>query len=268
MDIRMDTKEGRSYFSSISARSTAERYLRLMKACLAGVVNEDPGIPFARSSTEAGIRYDECRRKIGGDLPLTALTMAGTERLNTLRWIVESVLDEGVPGDLFEAGVWRGGASMLMKAVLQAYDVQDRYVWLADSFEGMPTPNLEAYPIDAEWETWAGKIAVPLESVRANFARYRLLDDRVRFLKGWFRDTLPAAPIERLAVLRMDGDLYESTMDILNALYHRVSPGGFVIIDDYMWASCRRAVHEFRERHGIHEEIVNGDRAGAYWRVR
>lgn len=72
-----------------------------------------------------------------------------------------------------------------------------------------------------------------LEEVQENFRRYNLLDDQVQFLKGWFCDTLPTAPIEKLAVLRLDGDLYESIMDGLNALYDKVSPGGFIIVDDY-----------------------------------
>ena len=77
-------------------------------------------------------------------------------------------------------------------------------------------------------------LAVPEEEVKANFRRYGLLDDQVRFLPGWFKDTLQDAPIDRIAVLRLDGDLYESTIQALDALYPRVSPGGFCIIDDYL----------------------------------
>ena len=94
-------------------------------------------------------------------------------------------------------------------------------------------------------------LMVGADQVRANFDRYGLLDDQVRFLEGWFADTLPMAPIEQLAILRLDGDLYESTMDALVPLYEKVSPGGFVIVDDYgAWEPCRKAVDDFRAQHG------------------
>ena len=106
-----------------------------------------------------------------------------------------------------------------------------------------------------------------MERVRANFERYGLLDKQVCFLKGWFRDTLPKAPIGRLSVIRLDGDLYESTMDALVNLYPKLSRGGYVIIDDYgALEPCSRAVHEYRRLHGITDEIHPVDWTGAYWR--
>jgi O-methyltransferase len=110
-------------------------------------------------------------------------------------------------------------------------------------------------------------LAVPLERVRELFARYGLLDDRVRFLPGWFADTLPRAPIERLALLRIDADLYESTGDALAALYDKVSSGGFVIVDDYgCIPACRTAVDEFRAARGIQEPLEIIDWTGVFWR--
>ena len=95
-----------------------------------------------------------------------------------------------------------------------------------------------------------------------------MLDDQVKFLKGWFCDTLPTAPIERIALLRMDGDLYSSTMDALKYLYPKVSPGGYVIVDDYnSWAACRQAVNEYRLEHGIHEALIPVDPHAVYWKV-
>ena len=111
------------------------------------------------------------------------------------------------------------------------------------------------------------QLAVPLERVQDNFRRYGLLDQQVRFLKGWFRDTLPTAPIERLAVLRLDGDLYESTIQALDGLYHKLSVGGFVIVDDYgNVPACRQAVHDFRAEHGITDPIQPIDWGGVFWR--
>jgi hypothetical protein len=95
-----------------------------------------------------------------------------------------------------------------------------------------------------------------------------LLDELVRFLEGFFAETLPNAPVNRLALLRADGDMYSSTMDILNNLYSKMSAGGFVIIDDYGSVSaCRTAVDEFRTTHGIHAPIHQIDSTGVYWRV-
>jgi len=192
----------------------------------------------------------------------------GRQRLTNVRQAVETVLAEGVPGDLIETGVWRGGVTILMRGILEAWDDRHRRVWVADSFEGLPAPNVDEYPDDAGHDmSGVPTLMVGADRVRANFERYDLLDDRVRFLEGWFADTLPVAPIEHIAVLRLDGDLYESTMDALTPLYDKVSAGGFVIVDDYgAWEPCRKAVDDFRSERGITDEIVEVDWTGIYWR--
>jgi O-methyltransferase len=194
--------------------------------------------------------------------------MIGLKRLANLRMCVESVLDEGVPGDLIETGVWRGGATIFMRAIMKTHGVTHRLVWVADSFAGLPQPDTARYPHDEGVTLHRfSQLAVPLECVQENFRRYGLLDAQVRFLRGWFRDTLPTAPIERLAVLRLDGDLYESTIQALDGLYAKLSVGGFVIIDDFgNVAACRQAVHDFRANHGITEPIQPIDWGGASWR--
>ena len=157
---------------------------------------------------------------------------------------------------------------MIVLGILAAWGDIDRRVWVADSFQGLPTPDTEAFPADEGHDlSGVATLAVSAEQVQANFARYDLLDDQVQFLEGWFRDTLPTAPIEHLAVLRLDGDLYESTMDALDALYPKVSIGGYVIVDDYgAWEPCRKAVDDYRRAHGITDEIVKVDWTGVYWR--
>ena len=195
--------------------------------------------------------------------------MIGLRRLDNLQYCVETVLRDGVAGDLLEAGVWRGGASIFMRAVLAVHGNTDKMVWCADSFQGLPRPDLTQYPDDkVSWWHLATDLAVPIEKVKANFARYGLLDEQVQFLAGWFKDTLPHAPIKALSVIRLDGDMYESTMDGLTNLYHKLSPGGFLIVDDYGLPedSCRRAVHDFRASNGIADPIVDVDGYGAYWR--
>lgn len=204
----------------------------------------------------------------GGDWPPTAHTMIGIKRLNNLETCVVSVITEGVPGDLVETGVWRGGASIFMRAVLKAYSEVDRIVWLADSFEGLPPPNPDKYPADSGDNLHSfPELAISLDTVKANFARYGLLDNQVRFLKGWFSVTLPSAPIDSIAVLRLDGDMYESTMDALTSLYRRVSPGGYVIVDDYHnIPACKAAVDDFRRANDITESLCDIDWTGVYWR--
>lgn len=222
----------------------------------------------------AGVRvvrprpFDPRARALGRDWPPTALTMVGLRRLDNLQQCVEDVLRRGVPGDLMEAGAWRGGATILMRAVLKAHGVTDRRVWVADSFAGLPPPDPQRYPADAGLRlNEHAYLAVGLEQVRANFARYGLLDEQVVFLKGWFRDTLPGCAVERLAVLRLDGDLYQSTWEALEHLYPRLSPGGYLIVDDYgAVEACRRAVHDYRERHGISDPVLPVDDWGVYWR--
>jgi O-methyltransferase len=155
-----------------------------------------------------------------------------------------------------------------MRAILAAYGVRDRTVWVADSFQGLPPPNPDRYPADRGFDfTPFDVLSVPLEEVKGNFARYGLLDDQVRYLKGWFRDTLPRAPIEKLAVLRLDGDLYESTMDALMSLYPKLSAGGYVIVDEYnAFAPCRQAVDDYRAEHGITDRMLPVDWEAVYWR--
>jgi hypothetical protein len=236
---------------------TRDLYLDLLKKCLTRAAFEDGG------SVDLAVREE------GRDWPAEAETMIGLRRLDNLEQCIQTVLEAGVPGDLIETGVWRGGATILMRAVLKAWGDTERTVWVADSFAGLPHPDAETYPADAKSSFWEySELAVSEDEVRANFVRYGLLDDQVCFLKGWFRDTLPIAPIERLAVLRLDGDMYESTIVALRALFPKVSPGGFVIVDDYgAVPACRKAVDDFRTENGIVEPLVTIDWTGAYWQL-
>jgi len=128
--------------------------------------------------------------------------------------------------------------------------------------------NPQLYPHDAGLNLYQfPQLAVSLELVKSYFARYGLLDAQVQFLQGWFRDTLPTAPVQQLALLRVDGDMYESTTDVLKNLYSKVVSGGFVIIDDYQdIPACRQAVEDYRHAHQIAEPIIPIDWTGVYWR--
>jgi hypothetical protein len=239
-------------------------YLDAMERILCNTIYRDANI----LPTGGEEPHDPQRRAIGLDWPTQAFTMVGSARLGHLRWCAETLVNENVPGDLIEAGVWRGGASIMMRAVLEAYGVTDRRVWLADSFRGLPAPNPDRYPLDEimHFETFSG-LAVSVDAVQENFRRFGLLDESVRFVEGWFSDTLAHVEAERFALIRLDGDLYESTTNALNALYPKLSPGGFVVVDDYgAFEACRGAVHDYRDRHSIGDKISTIDWTGVYWR--
>jgi O-methyltransferase/8-demethyl-8-(2,3-dimethoxy-alpha-L-rhamnosyl)tetracenomycin-C 4'-O-methyltransferase len=141
-------------------------------------------------------------------------------------------------------------------------------VFVADSFAGLPPPDADSFPADTgDIHHTFDPLAVSRSQVEDNFRRYGLLDDRVVFLEGWFKDTLPQAPIDQIAVLRLDGDMYESTIQALDALYHKVSYGGFVIVDDYVLPPCAQAITDFRAKHGIGSTILPIDGSGVWWRV-
>jgi O-methyltransferase/8-demethyl-8-(2,3-dimethoxy-alpha-L-rhamnosyl)tetracenomycin-C 4'-O-methyltransferase len=237
-------------------------YLDLMVKSLLALIYEDP----AQDPWSKGTFQREKRRR-GLDWPLKAHSMIGEMRMGNLRAATEHVIKHSIPGDLIETGVWRGGATIFMRAILKAYGVTDRVVWVADSFEGLPPPEPDRFPADSgDRHHTFSELAVSLEEVKGNFDKYGLLDDQVRFLKGWFKDTLPTAPIDRLSVLRLDGDMYQSTIEAITALYDKVSIGGVVIVDDYgAVPGCRQAVHDFRDSHQIQEPIRDIDGKGVYW---
>ena len=197
-----------------------------------------------------------------------AETMVGLKRLNNIQECFIDILNNNIQGDLIETGAWRGGGTIFMRALLEVFDVKDRKVWVADSFEGLPNPNGEKYEMDKNSTYHAmDELSVSLDQVKKNFQKYGFLDEQVHFLKGWFKDTLPDAPIDRIALLRLDGDMYESTMDALTHLYPKLSKGGYILIDDYGAVKmAKQAVKDYRNLNNISEEIKHVDWTGVYWK--
>lgn len=198
------------------------------------------------------------------------MSMVGMKRLDNIQMSVETILTENIKGDLIETGVWRGGSVLLMKAILAANNEIDRKVFLADSFQGIPPVDLDAYPDDAI-HSGSDNMTVLKENsvseVRGFFERMNLLDDKVIFLEGWFEDTLATITTDSIAILRLDGDIYKSTWEALVNLYHKVSAGGFIIVDDYYsWEGCRKAVDNFRSQNDIQDQIIEVDWTCVYWR--
>lgn len=180
--------------------------------------------------------------------------------------MVERTIQENVPGDYIETGVWRGGACILMRGILAAYGITDRWVYCADTFVGLPRPDPK-FPADKRDRLYLFReLAVSEDAVRRNFAAYDLLDDKIVFLKGLFADTLPKLSNRAFALIRLDGDMYGSTWDALINLYDRVSPSGFVIIDDYGGLrNCARAVHDFLDQRGLRVKIQPIDESCVWW---
>ena len=211
---------------------------------------------------------DPKKRAVGHDWPPYAETMVGSARLANVLDSTTRAIADGVPGDFVETGVWRGGTSIFMRGVLAALGDEGRRVWVCDSFQGLPVGSHE---FDVPMRLHEAKeLAVGVDDVKAAFDRYGLLDERVQFVEGWFRDTLPllANELESIAVLRLDGDYYESTMDALTNLAPLVAQGGFVLVDDYGGIeACAKAVDEYRAAHGILAPLHSVDWTGVWWRV-
>jgi hypothetical protein len=267
-DVPQPDRAPRAVAATADPEGLKMAYLELLKLCLCdlggtgttSVWTHTDGSLMSRELTgdDLGIRLT------GVDWPLHGTTMIGLQRLDDLQACVESVVRDGVSGDLIEAGIWRGGASILMRATLDALGAADRTVWVADSFQGFPAPDDEhpdrgnLAPIDY--------LAVPVDVVRANFARLGY-ERGVRFVPGFFEDTLPGLAGERWSVVRVDGDTYEATWTTLQSLYPGLSVGGHLIVDDYgAVEECRRAVDEFRSHHGIDDPLERVDWTGVRWR--
>jgi O-methyltransferase len=254
------------------ARSLRLAYLDLLKLTLcdlAGTGTTSVTRTMTGDVMSRELEGDQLRfRAAGMDWPLHGMTMVGLARLDDLQRCVESVVADGVEGDVIEAGTWRGGASMLMRATLDTLGARERTVYVADSFQGFPQVQGEesgSYDLGADLAA-CDYLAVSLEEVTANFARLGL-ERGVEFVPGFFEETLHALAPRRWAIARLDGDTYDATRCSLEALYPNLSPGGYLVLDDYAQIEqCREAVHDFRREHGIIEPIEHVDWSGARWR--
>ncbi|VCU71229.1 Macrocin O-methyltransferase [Pigmentiphaga humi] len=213
------------------------------------------------------IRCKQVGGVLHGEPTRDSHTMVGLRRLDNIEYCARHVFADGVPGDFLEAGVCQGGAAIYLRALQVAFGQGSRRTWVADSFQGLPPPS---EPADEKLDLTEQRfpwLSISEKAVRENFRTYELLSDQVRFLGGWFDQSLPGSDTGPLALLRIDADLYRSTRDVLDALYARVQPGGYVIVDDYhAFAACRQAVDEFRQAYGIADTLRTIDWTGVFWR--
>jgi len=185
-------------------------------------------------------------------------TMVKNQNLKLLYDLVSEVVKRRMPGDIVECGVWNGGSAAIMGAAIMEdpIKIQSRKIWLFDSFEGLPPPGdrdgeLERQSYFPGWNK--GNVRL----VEEVFAQFGYPSENLRIVPGWFNETIIGEPIEKIALLHIDADWYQSVRTVLELLYPRVVPGGFVVLDDYgLWPGCQRAVLEYLSEHQIPKMII------------
>ncbi|BAQ65666.1 CmcI family methyltransferase [Geminocystis sp. NIES-3709] len=197
-------------------------------------------------------------------------TMLSEARLYSLFTLVKRVCLENISGNFVECGVAGGGSTGLISAIVKRYTKQPRQIYAFDSFEGMPTPTDKdkSSGIPAELTGWStGTCAAPEDSVTEICNKLGSFDI-LHLVKGYFEDTLPKMrdQLGVIAFLHMDGDWYSSTQAIINNLYDRISPYGYIQIDDYgFWEGCRQAITEFQQQNNLKFNLNVIDSTGVWF---
>lgn len=177
-------------------------------------------------------------------------TMVSVPRLENLYMRVKDANHWHLNGDIVECGSWHGGSSAVMARAGIDSGVP-RISWVFDSFKGLPPPGDKdgQFEHDFFYDGWCKG---ETEKVRSIFRQVGVPSERLKIVPGWFQNTLPKIPIEQIAILHVDADWYDSVKLVLETLYQRVIPNGFIIIDDYyVWAGCKQAVDEFMTAQNI-----------------
>jgi len=193
--------------------------------------------------------------------------MTGFARLDNVRDLLLDVLKNNIQGGYIETGVWRGGSSIVARAVVAAYGATDRISYVCDSFAGLPPGDRSLHIKDLNWDN-TPYLEVSSETVASSFHKFGLLDANVVFAKGFFNESMPVLSkhIDKLSIMRLDGDMYESTVDVLYPLYEKLSIGGYVIMDDWRTFPSRTACEDFFKVHDIQPDIIAIDQNSAYWK--
>lgn len=186
-----------------------------------------------------------------------AITLVSIPRLIATIWLARAALTLPA-GDFVETGVYKGGASVLLIRMLQNYDTCGRHFWGFDSFQGLPE-SVAQDQVGHLSRGATGQYATSEKTFLKNLRKHNAYTNPsiVHSVKGFFNETLPTAPIDKIALLRLDGDIYTSTWDSLTNLYNKVVPGGYVYVDDYdSFNGCKLAVDTFRSENQITEPMV------------
>lgn len=196
--------------------------------------------------------------------PKRAETMVGMPRLSNFQYCIYKSIKNKIEGDIVETGVWRGGGCIMASAIVKN-NKSDKKIYVCDSFQGLPKPEKKYKEDENDPHHTLEHLKVSLEQVKSNFEKYNLLTDNVVFIKGFFKDSLVKVPFKKISVLRLDGDMYSSTWEVLTLLYDKLSVGGYLIVDDYFLPACKKAVDDFRKEKNITDEIIRVDWTGVYW---
>lgn len=205
-------------------------------------------------------------REKGNDWTYLGYTMTGIARLINLHDLLQDAFQNKVKGDYMETGVWHGGSSIFARGVMRVYNESHRRSFVCDSFMGLPPGDRNLDQGDLNWDNWP-YLAVSSESVALHFRESGMTDSNVIFVKGFFSDTMKALSpkVQSLAVMRLDGDMYESTVDVLYHFYDKLSVGGYVIVDDWFGFPAKTACEDFFKVHGMNVTIVPIDNLPVYW---
>ena len=266
---RMDPiTNNRNQERSVQERSKSA-YLEMLKDFVSGVIygKEEMSVwPSLGNELLSVVNFNQSNRVRGLDWTYLGSTMTGLERINNVQKLISQVVQDNVPGDYLEAGVWRGGSSVFARGVLRALNQGQRKSYVCDSFRGLPPGNKQLHPHDTNWDN-TPYLEVSEMDVATSFREASLLDENVIFVKGFFNDSLKplAQKVGSMAILRLDSDLYESTVDILYHFYDKLSVGGYVIVDDWDGFPSKVACEDFLAVHKVEPEFVRIDEISVYW---
>eukprot|EP01063_Lacrimia_lanifica_P037263 TRINITY_DN75_c1_g4_i1.p1 TRINITY_DN75_c1_g4~~TRINITY_DN75_c1_g4_i1.p1 ORF type:complete len:456 (+),score=164.17 TRINITY_DN75_c1_g4_i1:112-1479(+) len=246
------------------------QYLELVRMLESGLAYGTAELTTHPATGGANIvsKLDVALREQGGDWPLLGDTMTGTKRLHNVRDLVTTAVRDGIEGDYIETGVWRGGSSVFARAVLNSLGQHNRVSYVCDSFHGLPPGERNLDGGDKNWNKQT-YLYIPPEIVAQNFNRMNLLDENVVFAKGYFNETMPQLKtrVKKLAVLRFDGDIYESAVDVLYNMYDKLQVGGYFICDDWYGFPSKTAIEDFFK---VHDQplpnIVQIDSLATWWK--
>jgi O-methyltransferase len=173
---------------------------------------------------------------------ITSLSLVSKERFDNIDYIAKILETDNIKGDIVETGIWRGGMVAYLSQIFP-----NRKIYGCDSFEGCQNPKDGKYIVAGETHNYGKYYGGTLDDVKENLNSLNIDYSNIIFIKGWFRDTMINFPSDKIALLRLDGDSYSATLEVLDELYCKVVKGGFVIIDDYMIPECRAALNKFLE---------------------
>lgn len=267
-------------------------YLDMLRGFLLGDVYGRAEKSMLLDGSLRYVEYNATLRSIGMDMSYLGTTMVGKRRLQVLEDLIIDVVDRAVPGDFLETGVWRGGCSAYAIAVLRAYAYAvalqstssqgtpprptlrtdyNRRVYFCDSFAGLPPGDATVHKNDVGWDKLT-YVSASVEETARYLQEYNLMDPRIVFVKGFFNESM--RPLQqqvlipekrRIAILRLDGDMYQSTVDVLYHLYELVVVGGYVIVDDWEGFPAKDACEDFFRVHQIHAIIHPIDVTSVYF---